>query len=89
MKVLGKTKEGAIIEVTQEEAANLAGIYLMFSGDERAKWEVGATWDIGLMYKEARETLAAYASASKQFEDAQRALGRLAAQLAVSNPKKK
>ena len=61
MKILGEDKDNLIVMMSKDEAANYTGEYSAYH--MREKLIPGARLDMGTVYKEAREAIAAFDAA--------------------------
>lgn len=52
MKIIGRTKEGYIIDASTDEIANLVGYYGKYSLDKKVQLSIGDQINISQMYKQ-------------------------------------
>lgn len=52
MKIIGKTKEGYILDASEDEIANLIGYYCKYSLDKKVQLSIGDQINISQMYKQ-------------------------------------
>ena len=52
MKIIGRTKEGYILDASADEIANLVGYYGKYSLDKKVQLNIGDEINISQMYKQ-------------------------------------
>lgn len=78
MKVIGESSDSVIVQMSKDEAANLAGIHSAYTAErEGKKMAAGTEFSISEMYKNACDTLSFYRESKEMFTKAQNSIGRL------------
>lgn len=93
MKIIAKTKEGFLLEATEDEIANIFGKDSAWEMKNRVEGnsnfpEIGKSIPVSSLYKNSCDTLNSYSNIKREFNSIQKDIGKLLSLMLPDKEKK-